>query len=129
MIEVVDFLLGLGIGSYRSFYGPGSQLLAPLSRVNLIAGQNNAGKSNLLRFAAFLGDRHAPPPLTPLDRPFGVAPAEPLRAALAIPLSDADVAERFASQGGRGIGNVRQLVEALRAPSFRLTDDDLFWVK
>jgi predicted ATPase len=41
-------LIGFGIGHYRSFGD--LQLLAPLAKVNLIVGANNAGKSNLLRF-------------------------------------------------------------------------------
>lgn len=42
-------LEGFGIGGYRSF-GNDVQYLAPLSKVNLLAGQNNTGKSNVLRF-------------------------------------------------------------------------------
>lgn len=42
-------LAGLGIRGFRSFHGE-RQLLAPLDKVNLIVGQNNSGKSNVLRF-------------------------------------------------------------------------------
>lgn len=42
---------GFGFTGYRSFHGE-LQLFAPLGKVNLLAGQNNAGKSNVLRFAA-----------------------------------------------------------------------------
>jgi hypothetical protein len=46
---------GIGLAGYRSFRGP-VQLVGPLGKVNLLAGQNNAGKSNVLRFAAsYLG--------------------------------------------------------------------------
>ncbi len=41
---------GFGFGSYRSF-GEGLQLVGPLDKINLIIGQNNSGKSNILRFA------------------------------------------------------------------------------
>ena len=44
-----DLVYGLGFSSYRSFTEPGVPL-APLGKVNLLAGQNNAGKSNVLRF-------------------------------------------------------------------------------
>ncbi|WP_157184013.1 ATP-dependent nuclease [Nocardia takedensis] len=43
-------LAGLGIRGFRSFHGE-LQLLTPLDKVNLIVGQNNSGKSNVLRFA------------------------------------------------------------------------------
>lgn len=39
---------GFGLSGYRSF-GPEPQFIAPLSRVNILVGQNNAGKSNVLR--------------------------------------------------------------------------------
>lgn len=41
-------MYGFGIAGYRSF-GPDVQLIAPLSRINIFVGQNNAGKSNVLR--------------------------------------------------------------------------------
>jgi len=39
---------GIGIGGYRSFRE--KQRVSPLSKINIIAGANNSGKSNLLRF-------------------------------------------------------------------------------
>lgn len=45
------FLEGIGIGGYRSF-GPETQRLGPFSKLNLLAGQNNSGKSNILIFIA-----------------------------------------------------------------------------
>jgi len=41
---------GFGLGGYRSFNA--IQRLGPLGRVNLLVGQNNVGKSNVLRFMA-----------------------------------------------------------------------------
>lgn len=43
------FIEGIGIQGYRSFTGD-IQLLGPFGKVNLLAGQNNAGKSNVLLF-------------------------------------------------------------------------------
>ena len=40
---------GFRISNYRSF-GVTAQLVGPLKKVNLIVGQNNSGKSNVLRF-------------------------------------------------------------------------------
>jgi predicted ATPase len=42
---------GVGIAGYRSF-GSDVQLIGPLAKTNLIAGGNNSGKSNILRFVA-----------------------------------------------------------------------------
>lgn len=39
---------GIGIRGFRSFHGS-AQFITPLSKLNLIAGQNNSGKSNVLR--------------------------------------------------------------------------------
>jgi hypothetical protein len=42
---------GFGITTYRSFGGD-IQHVGPLAKINLLIGQNNSGKSNILRFAA-----------------------------------------------------------------------------
>lgn len=42
---------GIGLASYRSF-GSEMQLIGPLNKINLFIGQNNSGKSNILRFLA-----------------------------------------------------------------------------
>jgi predicted ATPase len=41
-------LTGFGLAGFRSF-GAEKQLIAPLGRINIFAGQNNSGKSNVLR--------------------------------------------------------------------------------
>jgi len=53
------FLDGFVLGGYRSF-GPTSQFIHPLKKINLFAGANNSGKSNILRFLS----RHLSPFLT-----------------------------------------------------------------
>jgi hypothetical protein len=40
---------GFGMPAYRSF-GEGIQYLGPLEKINLLIGQNNSGKSNVLQF-------------------------------------------------------------------------------
>lgn len=50
---------GLAMGGYRSIRD--LQALGPLSKVNLLAGQNNAGKSNVLRFVSEFLRQPAPP--------------------------------------------------------------------
>ncbi len=44
-------ILGFGVAGYRSFHPMAQALLGPLRPVTVIVGQNNCGKSNLLRFA------------------------------------------------------------------------------
>lgn len=44
------FLKGFGMRWYRSFYGE-MQYLSPMGKIVLLAGQNDAGKSNVIRFA------------------------------------------------------------------------------
>lgn len=60
-------LQGLGIRGFRSFHHD-TQWVAPLGKINLIAGQNNSGKSNVLRFACALTQLRASP-ATGLDAP------------------------------------------------------------
>lgn len=43
------FLQGLGIKGFRSF-GNKPQFIYPLGKINLFAGQNNSGKSNVLKY-------------------------------------------------------------------------------
>lgn len=47
-----ELLPGIGVGGFRSLRE--LQTLGPLSKVTLIAGRNNAGKSNVLRFVSRL---------------------------------------------------------------------------
>ncbi|WP_413601895.1 ATP-dependent nuclease [Curtobacterium sp. Curtsp57] len=68
----MDFLDGFTFRGYRSFPSDRTAELYPLSKINLIAGQNNAGKSNILRvvastFAAARAERST------WDRPVGDA--------------------------------------------------------
>jgi predicted ATPase len=47
--NAIMFIDGFGISQYRSF-GPDLQRIGPLAKINLFIGQNNSGKSNILRF-------------------------------------------------------------------------------
>ncbi|WP_193045362.1 AAA family ATPase [Mycolicibacterium baixiangningiae] len=46
----MQLLTGFGFQGFRSFFGD-FQVIDPMSKINLIAGQNNSGKSNVLRVA------------------------------------------------------------------------------
>jgi predicted ATPase len=48
------FIKGIGFKGYRSF-GPTPQFIESMSQVNVFVGQNNSGKSNVLRFISDLG--------------------------------------------------------------------------
>ena len=52
IIEFVTLLHGFAFSGYRSFSSEKLTDLSPLGKVNLIAGQNNAGKSNILKVIA-----------------------------------------------------------------------------
>lgn len=68
----VDFIDGFTFSGYRSFPSDRTAELRPLGKINLIAGQNNSGKSNILRviaatFAPTQGEQNN------WDRPLGDA--------------------------------------------------------
>jgi len=123
----VTLLHGFGVTGYRSIRGE-LQLLGPLAKVNLVAGQNNSGKSNLLRFAhQYLGARGAKSPAD-LDRPRQGDAAE-FEVAIAFRLTD----EHFeqAAAGGRVSRHIvsPHLENLLSDPLLRRTHDDLVWLR
>src|SRR4051812_11945746 len=67
-----EFIAGFAFTGYRSFWG-GLQYLGPLAKVNLIAGQNNSGKSNVLRFAQEFLKAQNPPQALDVPRGEGVS--------------------------------------------------------
>jgi len=71
MIGIV-LINGFIFRGYRSFSSDQPAVLFPLRRVNLIAGQNNTGKSNVLRVIAdtFTDEKR---PVSKWDRPLGDA--------------------------------------------------------
>lgn len=73
MIGCMTLIKGFAFDGYRSF--PSKQLatLAPLGKVNLIAGQNNAGKSNVLRVIADTYSENVATSRSSWDRPIGDA--------------------------------------------------------
>jgi hypothetical protein len=119
---------GFGIAGYRSFQEP-LQLIGPLGRVNLLAGQNNAGKSNVLRFVAAGLHRTAEP--EGLDVPQGEGVARNFELAVARRIPDGEIKERIdvaqLRRGGRPIEQV--LLGILEHGAVRLTNDDLVWFR
>lgn len=65
---------GFTFRGYRSFPSHREAVLFPLQGVNLIAGQNNTGKSNILRVIAdTFADANGKKPVNKWDRPLGDA--------------------------------------------------------
>ena len=105
---------GFGLSGYRSF-GSKTQRFGPFGKINLIIGQNNAGKSNVLRFIhehylslvqAFRHDHQVK--LNPIDRFRTQQPFDPVYS-LACHISK----EQF--QRWRDELGVRRLIEGLQA--------------
>jgi hypothetical protein len=74
---------GFGIAGYRS-YGRDVQTFAPLQQINYIVGQNNAGKSNVLRFMKDFF-QSAPPQVGGEDLFTHSAESQPIRLEMAVP--------------------------------------------
>lgn len=66
----MTLIRGFAFRGYRSFSSSHLAVLLPLGNVNLIAGQNNTGKSNILRVIADTYSRDAIAP-SQWDRPLG----------------------------------------------------------
>lgn len=113
-----DYVLlpGLGIGGYRSM--PDLRLLAPLGKVTLLAGQNNVGKSNVVRFLeAYLQPNTATREWQDEPRPSG----GPLKIATGHRL-DVNAYEEWV------VPAKARTDSFLSLSPFRLTEDDLIWV-
>lgn len=122
-------LAGFGVAGFRSFPAADIAIVGPLGKVNLLAGQNNAGKSNLLRFIQ-LACADDPSEFGPLDTPMVGSNERGVRCALALRLTDDDVAQRFDLEAiGRGRATGSGMVDVFRSPIARRTDDDLVWVE
>jgi AAA ATPase domain len=72
MIEAVNFISGFAFSGYRSFSSEHLTVLSELGKINLIAGQNNSGKSNVLKLIANCYGEADPSP-SRWDRPLGDA--------------------------------------------------------
>jgi energy-coupling factor transporter ATP-binding protein EcfA2 len=131
-------LAGFGVRDFRSVFGE-PQVIAPLQTVNLLAGQNNTGKSNMLRVAhGILGACRGTiyqariPELTMLDVPAGLTrpPQMELLVGLSTGGEDAEALltdVKRAKLDGNGLRGMRL---AFGATAFKLTsDDDIYWFR
>lgn len=130
---------GLGLKGFRSF-GSDAQFISPLSRLNIFAGQNNSGKSNILRavraIAGYVQSKGTSPRKTPaefmLSRQNQYLGTPPLAISFFLPLDISDSAAETIvnhipeSQGGQR--NVaRQLLKKLFAAWPAKGSGDLAW--
>lgn len=114
-------LLGFGISGYRSF-GKDMQYFGPLSKITLLAGSNNSGKSNVLAFASELMPLLLPKirqpdrfQLSGLDVP-QEGGTIPFHLALPVPNSDSAVAALLAAKVSAGASGIdHQAIQILRA--------------
>lgn len=112
-------LTGFGISGFRS-YGPGSQIVAPLAKINVFVGQNNVGKSNLLRaveLAAMVGrgdGKAFKDTLKLADAHNGKRQAQ-LRVCLPIPLAEAALARYVEGMKGRVRGDFTEQAKRMVA--------------
>ncbi|WP_141003720.1 AAA family ATPase [Nocardioides humi] len=110
---------GFGLGGFRSLRE--LQPLGPLRKVTLVAGQNNSGKSNILRFARLLASSKLAE-LTWVDEP--QPPGPPLLLQFAYdPVGDEELSQYRDSQSWRS-----GLLEALRHPVFHPVAGDHVWL-
>ncbi|MFJ7137577.1 AAA family ATPase [Streptomyces fungicidicus] len=112
---------GIGIAGYRSF-GEEMQYSGGMSAVTLLAGQNNAGKSNFLRFLKKVatGGRFE---LGPLDRNQST-PNIPCRYAL--PFLPDEFIEKLTDEHRAAR---RTLLEILNHPSLRQVEAEFVWLE
>jgi predicted ATPase len=105
----VEMLSGFAFRGFRSFHGD-TQTLSPLSKITLIAGQNNSGKSNVLRVALKLEQLINKAP-TDLDVPRG---ADPFPFELTIRLGEReDIVERISAASGRDSVELRNSLNGI----------------
>jgi predicted ATPase len=120
------WLIGFAFTGYRSWRSPQLAKFAPLSKLNLIVGQNNAGKSNVLRFIQkFLAHRATQREFLDTPQPN----AGELRLSIAVPFAAA--LEHIDSTTSVPDHNRTVLETAYRAlftvPSFSDPDGPIGW--
>jgi hypothetical protein len=118
-------LLGLGFSGFRSFVD--MQHFVPITRMNLLVGQNNSGKSNALNYILrILNDKTTD--MVDEDFPFHDTTVKQYRE-VAISVTDDKVTDLIrqmdgAMSGGVGGQTIKQLLDAFKKdPS-----DNWFWI-
>lgn len=123
-------LAGIALGGFRSFGTADLQRIAPLTKVHLLAGPNNSGKSNVLQVAA----RALPKlraqqgfSLDNSDIPIGVAADQrQFRLGVLVQLTDEEL-EVASGRGGAGV--FRRARELLQGPTFASEIEGAIWLE
>ena len=133
----LDVIAGFGFTGYRSFWSPKSQLVGPMDKVHLVAGPNNSGKSNILRFAHAMfsasdGDRlgilESWMTGGSLNQPLNGAFVDKPKIALGIRPNLETASELLSFSPQATEQHAKALVYLLRQPTFRRHDSELAWV-
>jgi AAA domain, putative AbiEii toxin, Type IV TA system len=123
------FISGLAVGGYRSFGGAAIQRIGPMTKVHLLAGPNNSGKSNVLQVAAaalpalraqqgfVLGDIDAPIASAAQGRHF--------RIGVLLPFSDVDLDELVEGTALK----TQEIRDLFGGPAFTGGTDDGIWIE
>jgi hypothetical protein len=122
-----SLLGGLGIQGYRSFLGDSVQRIGPLSKINLLAGPNNSGKSNILRAAErLLGSiaERRDLSLQAYDLPYG-QPSAPVLISVAHAISADELGERVRL----GQRDATALMSLMRASEMWDEETSLLWME
>lgn len=120
-------LTGFGISGFRS-YGPDTQFVAPLKRINIFVGQNNVGKSNLLRaveLSALVGLGNAESftgALKPADAHDGKRDAQ-LKIFLPIPFAELELTQYVEAMKSRIRGDFTDQAKRLITTAIRALPD------
>ena len=127
------YLAGFAFSGFRSVYTDDLAVVGPLSKITLLAGRNNAGKSNVLRFVTgYLksgGDRRAAPVDLDVPQREDGSPSPSFRFAIALHEESERVGQLYDLANRARPGHGALLRTVFKAPSCRLTDDELIWVK
>lgn len=115
----MDEIKGIAFAGYRSFGTSELARLAPLERINLIAGQNNAGKSNVLRAIHRLSSAKEGIGDINVSGAYDAPAGEPDAPWHAIGYDRASALERLKASAGQSFGQLQALLS--RAP---FVDDD-----
>jgi predicted ATPase len=126
------YLSGFAFTGFRSVYTEDMAMIGPLSKITLLAGRNNAGKSNILRFASRYLKNHkrsgTPDHLDIPQKDDGSSPP-PFEFAIAIHEDSDRIQSLYELMEKSRHGFGKFLREAFNLPACRLTDDELIWIR
>lgn len=136
-MKLSNVIVGFGFNGYRSFWHEEPQLIGPMSKVHLVAGPNNSGKSNILRFAYGMFSNERPHFVESwneagsLDLPIGQQLTSDSKIALGIRADECTaqlLLTKFDDSDKIEDRYIEALIHLLSCPTFRRAGSDLSWV-